>query len=151
MYRGILPQSDSDWGEFLYTFELGLFSCSLVTFLWSTRGERSFRQCASGVREAGGPVYLANKKKQKQKQRRRTSQEEGQAKKDKASTQDIWSSSTYLMSHHVVLFCSVPVCLVSLCLAPERMCPAFIFRPLCNKTRQKKSFQKQDQSTETKT
>ena len=26
MSRGILPQSDSDWGEFLLTFELGLFS-----------------------------------------------------------------------------------------------------------------------------
>ena len=26
MYRGILPQSDSDWGEFLYTFDLGLLS-----------------------------------------------------------------------------------------------------------------------------
>ena len=30
MYRGILPQSDSDWGEFLYTFDLGLF-----LFSWS--------------------------------------------------------------------------------------------------------------------
>ena len=26
MYRGILPQSDSDWGELLFKFELGLFS-----------------------------------------------------------------------------------------------------------------------------
>ena len=31
MYRRILPQSDSDWGEFLYTFDLGLLSLAFDT------------------------------------------------------------------------------------------------------------------------
>ena len=30
MWRGILPLSDSDWGEFLFTFELGLLSLVLL-------------------------------------------------------------------------------------------------------------------------
>ena len=33
MYRGILPQSDSDWGEFLYTFDLGLSTLYLCIFV----------------------------------------------------------------------------------------------------------------------
>ena len=32
MYREILPQSESDWGGFLYTFELGLLSCLVLQF-----------------------------------------------------------------------------------------------------------------------
>ena len=43
MYRGIPLLSDSDWGEFLYTFELGLWSLELScspTHLCRFRGER---------------------------------------------------------------------------------------------------------------
>ena len=46
MSRGILPQSESDWGGFLLTFELGLISLSLKStpsscFIMSRRGERA--------------------------------------------------------------------------------------------------------------
>ena len=54
MYRGILPQSDSDWGEFLYTFDLGLFSLVLLDTQPSIfmiyiveAGERSFSRRGS--------------------------------------------------------------------------------------------------------
>ena len=55
MSRGILPQSDSDWGEFLLTFQLGLnfvVSYNLATNFFSSdsfRGERGFRGPCPGA------------------------------------------------------------------------------------------------------
>ena len=56
MYRGILPQSDSDWGEFLYTFDLGLLSLVFDTHplyleedVCRGRGERGFSRSGSGA------------------------------------------------------------------------------------------------------
>ena len=50
MSRGILPPSESDWGEFLLTFELGLFpGRSEKSPLRVRRGERAFSGTASGA------------------------------------------------------------------------------------------------------
>ena len=54
MSRGILPLSDSDWGEFLLTFELGLISLLthhplLVMLMCVEGGARIFSGAASGA------------------------------------------------------------------------------------------------------
>ena len=107
--RGNSPLSDSDRGEFLFRFELGLMTRHLVTSTCAGRGERAFLRAVFQ-----GPLHclfsawlfkmwsahLVEKAEKKDKARQAQAQEEGQGKADtstrRRARQDRWKHKRVL-------------------------------------------------------